>query len=177
VDDDITRLIIYNIMYYYKMSQNVQQIQQASQQSFVAVQAMMTIDLIGPADKEIVKKMLQIMTSSEQFAKDISSQIKIIMADKKITFTDFPALMMIGMQVESFIKTIKASDINAKELKCSVIDILKYVVYGSICFGLILGKANQETLTMFNAFFPGLWLLINTNPKSLKKAGESLFGK
>ncbi len=141
-----------------------------------AVENMLTMDKYDTTRGERIQQILQVLMDSKDFVNMISGEIKIVMADKKINASDFPTLMMIGLQTSQFIDKIKldSADLKAEE---ACIDSLKYIVYGAIYFGLCIGNADDATLTMLTMFYPGLWSLIKINPNTIEKAGKSLFNK
>lgn len=141
-----------------------------------AVITMLNIDKYDPEKGSRIQQILQMLMDSKDFVKMISNDIKAVMADKKINMADFPKLMSIGLQANTFLTTLK---IDSAELKAeeTCVDSLKYIIFGAIYFGLCMANADDSTLSIITMLYPGLWELLKINPAKIKAGAKSLFKK
>jgi hypothetical protein len=142
--------------------------------TIAAVECMLNIDKYDINRGKRIEQILQILMDSKEFVTMISNGVKTVMADKKINAADFPTLMLMGLQTNSFLEKIQldSADLKAEE---ACLDSVKYIVFGAIYFGLCMAKADETTLSMITMFYPGLWSLIKINPNTIKNAAKSLF--
>lgn len=156
------------------MKQELQIVTNVKSACDVAVD-MMNTDNYEEKKRGAIISAIQMLLNSQDYINMIKSEINSMIKDKKIDLNDYPKLLVVITESNSYIEKMQQQ---AAIVKSDFdIDAMKYIIFAVIYFGLLVGNVDESSIDNFKIMYPTLWKLLKVNPNKIAKQSKSLFGK